>query len=91
MNSAEMNNPPKIIRTNISRDTMLAFRGVGLFFIKELRIGSKLSVKAGGPSIIKFTHNSSSAVNGVGNPALIDAKTTTTDDRLTVSWNRMNR
>ena len=91
MNMPEMNKPLKIMRTNISFVTICALRGVGLFFINELLIGSKLSVNAGGPSIIKLTHNSCNAVNGVGKPANSETNTTITEDRLTVNWNKRKR
>ena len=81
----EIKMPLNKILNSILLVTIGAPRGVGRLSIKDFLIGSIPNVKAGGPSMIMFTHNSCNAVNGAFNPIKTVVNTTATDARLTVS------
>ena len=75
------------MRESISFETMLEFLGVGLRSIRPARIGSRPSVTAGGPSIIRFIHSICMAVKGLPMLSTTQMNTISTDERFTVSWN----
>ena len=90
-----MYSPFTTMRDIMSFVSMPAFLGVGLLSISPVRMGSRPSVTAGGPSIIRFIHSICSAVKGLDTgstlPSTTHTNTISMDERLTVSWNWMKR
>src|SRR5665648_30697 len=82
-----INNPLVTILSNMSLVTIEAFLLMGWFSSKCSLGGSSPKVKAGGPSMIIFTHNNCNVVKGILYPISSANITVTNATTLTVSWN----